>query len=252
MRPGQPRQQNSETFHGRRRGDRLKRVWLWWSTGKDSAWALHKLGSDPGVRVERLVTTVTPKFDRVAIHGTRLEVLRAQADSVGLPLELVELPFPCSNDEYIRAVAPILRMAESESIDHMAFGDLLLEDVRAYRETLFVESSIEPVFPIWGEDTEALAAEMLASGVEAYITSLDPARLAAELVGARYDADFLSQLPPGVDPCGENGEFHTCVTSGPMFRNAIRLDPGEIVERSGFLYADFQVSGVTLRPSRSY
>ncbi len=219
----------------------MKRVWLWWSTGKDSAWALHELQADSRIQVERLITTVTPHFGRVAIHGTRLEVLRAQAESVGLPLEIVELPFPCSNDAYLAAVAPVIRMAEVEAIDQMAFGDLFLEDIRAYRETLFSESSIEPCFPIWDEDTGLLSTKILASGIEAYITSLDPKRLAPELVGARYDNDFLSQLPDGVDPCGENGEFHTCVTDGPMLSRRIELARGEVVERSGFMYADFRL-----------
>lgn len=220
----------------------MTRVWLWWSTGKDSAWTLERLRGDSDVSVERLVTTVTPHFGRVAIHGTRIEVLRAQAESVGLPLELVELPFPCSNDEYLEAVTPLIERAEQSSVDEMAFGDLFLEDVRSYRETLFSGSRLTPRFPLWGEDTTSLSTRMIASGLEAYVTSLNPQRVDRQLVGARYDQAFLARLPDGVDPCGENGEFHTCVVDGPMMDRRLNLAPGQVVERDGFMYADFTYS----------
>lgn len=212
---------------------------MWWSSGKDSAWALHQLRSKSGVEVERLVTTVTPRFDRVAIHGTRIDILQAQADSVGVPLEMVELPFPCSNDDYLAAIEPLIQRAERESVDQMAFGDLFLEDVRDYRQAIFAQSSIEAWFPIWGRNTHALATEIIESGVEAYITCLDPKRISSDLVGVRYDVDFLGRLPGGVDPCGENGEFHTCVVDGPMMQDRLELTRGDIVERGGFVYADF-------------
>ena len=221
----------------------LATVSLWWSTGKDSAWALHRLIRDPNIEVERLITTITPAFGRVAIHGTRVEILEAQAEAVGLPVERVELPYPCSNAEYEAAVEPVVRQAEAEGVNHMAFGDLFLEDVRAYRERLLEGTSISPIFPIWGQDTHSLAAQMLEEGVEAFITSLDPRRLDASLAGARFDAAFLEALPGSVDPCGENGEFHTCVTAGPVFRESLELRVGEVVERSGFLYADLLADG---------
>ncbi|MDA8015950.1 MAG: adenine nucleotide alpha hydrolase [Thermoanaerobaculia bacterium] len=219
-----------------------KRVWLWWSSGKDSAWTLHRLRSNPEVAVERLVTTITPHFGRVAIHGTRIEVLQAQAEAVGLPLETVELPYPCTNDDYLDAVAPLLQRAASRSVDQMAFGDLFLEDIREYRETLFAGTGIEPIFPLWQEDTNAVAADMLRSGLEAYVTTLDPQRVDPSLAGVRYDDDFLRGLPDDVDPCGENGEFHTCVAAGPMMAHRLDLERGEIVERGGFVYADLFAS----------
>ena len=219
------------------------RVWLWWSTGKDSAWALHELRRNPAFRVERLVTTVTPTFGRVAIHGTRIDVLEAQAAAAGLPVERIGLPFPCSNDEYEAAVGPVLLAGEAAGVGHMAFGDLFLEDVRAYRERLLEGSSIEPLFPVWGRSTHALAATMIDAGLEARVTSLDPNVLSRDLAGARYDRAFVRGLPDGVDPCGENGEFHTCVTAGPMLSTQIAVRVGEIVERSGFVYADLVRTG---------
>lgn len=215
-----------------------KRVWLWWSTGKDSAWTLHRLRSDPDVRVERLITTVTPRFGRVAIHGTRLEILQAQTEAVGLPLETIELPYPCSNADYLEVVAPVLRRAEAQSVDQMAFGDLFLEDVRQYREELLAEFDLEPVFPLWQSDTTELATEIVDSGVEAYVTSLDPGRVDRSLAGARFDGKLLDRLPGAVDPCGENGEFHTCVAGGPMMSCSLQLARGEVVAREGFVYAD--------------
>lgn len=220
----------------------MTKVWLWWSTGKDSAWTLQRLEADPDVEVERLVTTATPEFGRVSIHGTRMEVLRAQADAAGVPLEVVELPYPCSNEEYEAAVAPVVHRAEDASVDHMAFGDLFLEDVRDYRERLLAGSSVTPLFPIWGEDTRRLAAALLAAGVEAYVVSLDPRVVDRDLIGVRYDEDFLRRLPAGVDPCGENGEFHTCLSAGPMLSERLELVRGEVVERNGFVYADFMMA----------
>ena len=149
-------------------------VWLWWSTGKDSAWSLRELADTPGFEVERLVTTITPTFGRVAIHGTRTEVLDAQAFAAGLPIQNVELPYSCSNAEYEAAVVPVLREAEAQGVSHRAFGDFFLADVRAYHERMFDGTSILPVFPLWGRDTRGLANEMLEAGVEAVVTSLDP------------------------------------------------------------------------------
>ncbi|MCG8467669.1 MAG: ATP-binding protein [Gemmatimonadetes bacterium] len=215
----------------------MEPAWVWWSTGKDSAWALKVLREAADVVVERLISTVTPAFSRVAIHGTRTALLEAQAEAVGLPLETIELPYPCSNADYERAVRPIVRAAAARGAT-MVFGDLFLEDVRQYRLDLLAESGVSSRFPLWGRDTEELAAEMLEAGVEAYVTSLDPSRLDRALVGRRFDRELLDRLPPDVDPCGERGEFHTCVTAGPMLETSLEVEVGEIVEREGFVYAD--------------
>lgn len=207
-------------------------TWLWWSSGKDSAWALAQAED-----VTALVTTVTPTFGRVAVHGTRIEVLEAQARALGLPMITVELPYPCSNDDYVAAVQPVLERARAAGA-RMAFGDLFLEDVRAYREALLAGSGVDPVFPLWLRPTPALAAEMLDAGVEAHIVCLDPTRVPREFAGQRFDRALLRALPGGVDPCGENGEFHTCVVDGPMFNERISVEVGETVEREGFVYTD--------------
>ena len=219
----------------------MTRAWLWWSTGKDSAWALHELAGAPDVRVERLVTTVTPHFGRVAVHGTRIDVLEAQARAAGLPLERVELPWPCANEDYERAVAPVLDRAERDGAQAMVFGDLYLEDVRAYRERLLRGRELEPLFPLWGRDTRELAEVMLEGGLEARITSLDPGRISRDLAGASWTREVVEGLPPDVDPCGENGEFHTCVIAGPMLAGGIDVRPGDVVEREGFVYADLEL-----------
>jgi len=225
----------------------MRRVRLWWSTGKDSAWALHVLRADPSARVEGLITTVTPEFGRVAVHGTRLEVLEAQAEAVGLPLETVELPWPCTNDDYEAAVAPAVTRAEADGITHMAFGDLFLADVRAYRERLLDESSVEPLFPLWGLETRVLAHEMIGAGLRARITALDPDRVDRGLAGEFFDPDRLEATSPEVDPCGENGEFHTVALDGPIFERPVEVEVGETVERSGLVYRDLSLS----RPARA-
>jgi uncharacterized protein (TIGR00290 family) len=220
----------------------VRSAWLWWSTGKDSAWALHLLRRTPGVRVERLITTVTAAFDRVAIHGTRTAVLEAQAAAVGVPLQRIELPYPCTNEQYEAAVRPALDEARDAGVRAMAFGDLFLEDVRAYREALLGGTGIQPLFPLWGLDTAALAREMLDAGLEARVTCVDPARLAREHAGARFDRAFVDGLPGSVDPCGERGEFHTVATAGPMFGRALDVLAGAVVEREGFVYADVELA----------
>lgn len=213
-------------------------VWLWWSTGKDSAWCLHELRADPAFQVTALVTTVTPAFGRVAIHGTRLDILRAQADAAALPLRTVELPYPCDNAAYEAAVAPVVEEAARADVTAMAFGDLFLADVRAYREGLLAGTGVRPVFPLWGRDTAALARTMVDAGVEAVITCLDPERVPRRLAGRLFDDALLEELPPTVDACGENGEFHTCVLSAPVLARRIAARTGEVVERDGFVYAD--------------
>jgi diphthamide synthase (EF-2-diphthine--ammonia ligase) len=197
------------------------------------------------VAVERLVTTVTPAFGRVAIHGTRIDVLEAQAAAADLDLMTTHLPFPCSNAEYEAAVAPVIDEAARSGVQAMAFGDLFLADVRRYREDLLEGSGIKPLFPLWGSDTSALADEMVQGGLEARIVSLDPERLDPAWAGALWNRDFLARRPDTIDPCGENGELHTCVTAGPMLRRPLVVSAGEVVTRDGFVYAD-----LTLEPTR--
>lgn len=219
-------------------GDRA-RVALSWSGGKDASWALHRLRSDPSVQVAGLVTTVVPRFGRVAMHGVRIELIRAQAAAAGLPLEEVALEWPSSNEDYTRAMlAALARLRADWGITHVAFGDLFLADVRAWREELLRDSGLRPLFPIWGEPTAELAERMLLAGVRARIVCLDPARVPAELAGQLLDRDLLAALPPEVDPCGERGEFHTFVTEGPMLSRPVPVASGTVVEREGFVYAD--------------
>ncbi len=221
--------------------DRLRRprVLLSWSGGKDAAWALHELQRDGGVELAGLITTVVPAFQRVAMHGVRVELIRAQAAAAGLPLAEVPLDWPSDNRSYEAAMlAALARLRQDWSVTHVAFGDLFLQDVRAYRERLLQGSGLEPLFPIWLRPTRALADAMLAAGMRAHIVCLDPAKLPRELAGRVLDSDLLDGLPAGVDPCGERGEFHTFVSGGPMLRRPIPVTPGEVVQRDGFVYAD--------------
>jgi uncharacterized protein (TIGR00290 family) len=215
------------------------RVALSWSGGKDAAWALHRLRTTPGLQVSALITTVVPEFGRVAMHGVRVELVAAQARAAGVPLVEVPLPWPCSNDEYeSRTLQALGALRDEWGVSHVAFGDLFLEDVRAYRERMLAGSGLTPLFPLWLEPTRALADEMLASGVEARVVCLDPGRVNRQLAGRQLDSALLAGLPDDVDPCGERGEFHTFVTAGPMLSTPVAVVPGEIVEREGFVYAD--------------
>ena len=211
---------------------------LAWSSGKDSAWALHVLRQSGEVEVVGLLTTINAAVDRVAMHAVRSELLRAQAAAAGLPLWPVEIPSPCSNGEYEAAMAAAVGRARAAGITVMAFGDLFLEDVRRYREDNLRGSGIEPVFPIWGIPTDTLSVRMLAAGLRARLTCVDPRKLDARFVGRDYDAALLAELPPSVDPCGENGEFHTFAYDGPMFAHPVAMRTGEIVTRDGFAFAD--------------
>ncbi|MGH7630889.1 MAG: ATP-binding protein [Gemmatimonadales bacterium] len=212
---------------------------LSWSTGKDAAWTLHELRLDPSVEVVGLLTSVVPAFGRVSMHGVRVELARAQAAAAGVPLVESALPWPCSNEIYERVTREALaRVACDWGVTHVAFGDLFLADVRAYRERLLGSAGLEPMFPLWGRDTRRLAAQMVGAGVRAHIACLDPARLDRALAGAVIDAGFLAALPPEVDPCGERGEFHTFVSDGPMFLHPVAVEPGVVTERDGFVYAD--------------
>lgn len=217
---------------------KAKRVWLSWSSGKDSAWALHVLRQQPDVKVVALLTTLNEHFDRVAMHSTRRELVEAQANAAGLPLITVPLPWPCSNVQYEAAMSKACAQALAEGVEAIAFGDLFLEDVRQYRVEKLAGTGLEPLFPVWGLDTRALAHEMVAAGVKTRLVCVDPRKLPKEFAGRDLDEALLRDLSEGVDPCGEKGEFHSFVYAGPMFRGEIPIESGEVVERDGFVFAD--------------
>ncbi|HWG22344.1 MAG TPA: hypothetical protein VG225_17600 [Terracidiphilus sp.] len=218
----------------------MKRVLLSWSSGKDCAWALHLLRRQPDLEVVALLTTLNTEFDRVAMHGTRRAVLEAQAAAAGLPLWIIPLPWPCSNEIYEARMAEACNRAIAEKIDAIAFGDLFLRDVRAYRETQLKPTGLQPIFPLWDIPTDTLARDMIAGGLRAKLVCADTRQLPASFAGRDFDAALLADLPATVDPCGERGEFHSCVYAGPMFTAPIPLEPGEIVNRDGFVFADFR------------
>ena len=217
----------------------MKRVLLSWSSGKDCAWALHVLRQKSDVEVVGLLTTLNSEFDRVAMHGTRRAVLEAQAAAAGLPLWIIPLPWPCSNEIYEARMAEACARASREHIDAIAFGDLFLADVRSYRERQLAGTGLEPLFPLWQIPTDELARSMIAAGLRAKLVCVDSRQLPAAFAGRDFDAALLRDLPPQIDLCGERGEFHSCAYDGPMFSRPIALDPGEIVNRDGFIYADF-------------
>jgi uncharacterized protein (TIGR00290 family) len=218
----------------------MKRVLLSWSSGKDSAWALHRLRMQANVEVVGLLTTFSESADRVAMHAVRRELVEMQADAAGIPILSVMLPWPCSNGDYERLMSEAIASARASGVTHIAFGDLFLEDVRDYRMRQLSESGIEPLFPLWHPPggTKALAGEMVKEGLRAVLTCVDPAQLDSSFVGRTFDAELLGELPPEVDPCGERGEFHTFCYAGPMFRHPIAADVGETLCRDGFWFAD--------------
>ena len=216
------------------------RALVCWSTGKDSAWALHLLRSRDDVEVVGLLTTVNRAAGRVAMHGVRERMLELQAQALGLPLTRVPIPERCSNRQYERAMAAALGRARSDGVSAVAFGDLYLEDVRRYREEQLAAIGIEPLFPIWGRETTDLAREMIRAGLRARLTCIDPKVLDPSFAGRTYDGALIAALPKGVDPCGENGEFHTFAYRGPMFAEEIGVRGGAVVERDGFVFADLQ------------
>jgi uncharacterized protein (TIGR00290 family) len=218
------------------------RLLLSWSSGKDSAWALHRLRQSGAYSIAGLLTTLNSAFDRVAMHSTRRALVEAQAHAAGLPLVAVPLPWPCSNLDYEARMREACAAAVASHTEFMAFGDLFLEDVRRYREEHLAGTGLEPVFPVWGLDTRRLAEEMIDNGLRARLVCVDPRRLPAEFAGREFDADLLRDLPQGVDPCGENGEFHTFVYAGPMFREPIPIEAGDVVERDGFFFADVRLA----------
>lgn len=224
------------------------KILLSWSSGKDSAWALHVLRRDRIGHVAGLLTSINEVAGRVSMHGVREDVLRAQAAAAGLPLHVIRLPWPCTNEIYEARLGEAVRLAVADGYTHAAFGDLFLEDVRAYREARLAGTGLTPIFPLWGLPTAALAREMIAGGLRARIATLDPRVMPRELIGAEFDAALLARLPDSVDPCGERGEFHTCVTAGPMFAAPLPITTGEVVEREGFVYGDLQLPAATVAP----
>ena len=209
-----------------------------WSSGKDSAWALHEVRRAGEVDVVGALTTVTSAFGRVSVHGLREELLLEQLDACGLPPLIVRIPYPCPNEVYEREMAAAMAQAVAQDITHVVFGDLFLEDVRAYREQRLAPIGVTPLFPLWGRPTDALAWEMIAAGVDARIVAVDLKRLPSRFAGLRFDQALLDELPAGIDPCGENGEFHSFVVAGPMLRRAVPVMRGETMERDGMAYAD--------------
>jgi uncharacterized protein (TIGR00290 family) len=214
------------------------RAWISWSSGKDSAFALEAVRRSGELDVVGLLTTVNSTADRVAMHAVRRELLEAQAAALDLPLQVIELPWPCPNAVYEERMSMAVGAAAADGVTRMVFGDLFLADVREYRERMLAGSGIEPVFPLWLTPTDALARRMTASGLRAVLTCVDPAQAPRDLIGRWYDDALLDQLPPRIDPCGENGEFHTFVVDGPGFANPLDVDLGEVVETDGFLFAD--------------
>lgn len=217
-------------------------VWLAWSSGKDSAWALQVARGQGAVEVKGLLVTITEPYRRVSMHGVREELVEAQARAAGLPLHKVFLPASCSNEIYEAAMRATLKTAKGQGITGVVFGDLFLEDLRAYREKRMAEIGMQAFFPLWKMDTDGLARQMLAAGLRAYLTCIDPRKMPAGLAGRGFDESLLRELPPEVDPRGENGEFHTFAYAGPMFRSPLPVMPGETVLREGFLFTDLRLA----------
>jgi uncharacterized protein (TIGR00290 family) len=209
-----------------------------WSSGKDSAWALHEVRRAGEYDIVGALTTVTETFARVSMHGVREEILRAQHEAIGVQSLIVPIPYPCPNEIYEARMAVALDESKRQGVTHVIFGDLFLEDVRAYREQKLAGTGITPLFPLWQRPTGALAREMIAGGLETYLVCVDMKQLPKALAGRRFDAALLAELPASADPCGEKGEFHTCVVGGPMFNRRIDVQLGETVERDGFAFAD--------------
>jgi uncharacterized protein (TIGR00290 family) len=209
-----------------------------WSSGKDCAFALYEARKAGDYDIVGALTTVTETFGRVSMHGVREEILRAQLAVAGLPAQVVPIPWPCPNEVYEARMAQAVRDARAQGVTHMIFGDLFLDDVRAYREQKLSGTGITPVFPLWGRPTAPLARDMIDSGLEARLVCVDTGQVDEKFAGRAFDEALLRDLPPSADPCGENGEFHTCVTGGPMFSRSIAVTPGEIVRRAQFVYVD--------------
>jgi len=216
----------------------LTKVALSWSSGKDSAWTLHLLRQQPDIQIAALITTFNTEADRVAMHAVRRVLVEAQARRIGTPLWVVELPWPCSNSEYEERMRAVCNRAVAEGITAVAFGDLFLQEVRDYRIRQLQGSGLEPLFPLWQIPTDRLAREMISAGVKAKITCVDRSKVASSVAGREYDLSLLNTLPATLDPCGENGEFHTFVYDAPVFSHPIEVLTGTVVERDGFAFAD--------------
>lgn len=216
-----------------------KKTLLSWSSGKDSAWALHVLRGVPDIEVAGLMTTVNQLHQRVAIHAVRLELLQRQAEALGLPLQVIDLPSPCTNSQYEAVMEKFVDKSKQRGIECMAFGDLFLADIKEYREAKLAGTGITPLFPLWQTPTRLLAKEMISSGLRAVVTCVDPQQLSLSFAGREFNEQFLADLPKHVDPCGERGEFHTFAFDGPMFKKPLSIEMGAVVERDGFGYADW-------------
>lgn len=216
-----------------------------WSSGKDSAWMVHVLRQTPGIELRGLLTTVNAAAGRVAMHAVRERLLEQQAEALGLPLHLAHIPSPCPNEIYAEVMHGAVRAAVADGFTHVAFGDLFLADIRAYREQQLAGSGLTPLFPLFGADTASLARQMLAAGLRARLTCIDPRVLERRFVGREFDDALLAELPATVDPCGERGEFHSFAYDGPMFNRPIPVVAGEVVERDGFVFADLLPADVT-------
>jgi uncharacterized protein (TIGR00290 family) len=219
-----------------------EKAWLAWSSGKDSAWALHVARQYSAIEVVGLLTTVTEGFARATMHGVREELVEAQADAVGLPLHRARIPQNCSDETYAAIFRPILENAKAGGVRCVLFGDLFLADVRAYREAQMAKVGMAARFPLWGRETDALAREMIDGGLRAWLTCVDPKQIRRDLIGAAFDDALLAALPAEADRCGENGEFHTFAWDGPMFRHPIAVERGSTVERGGFVFKDLIAS----------
>ncbi len=223
--------------------DSPRKTWVAWSSGKDSLWALHVARRSRDLMITGLLTTITEPYHRVSMHAVREELLEAQVAALGLPLHRVYIPAPCSDEEYSTAMRRAVDIAQEQGVTRMVFGDLYLGDVRAYREQRLADTGIDPVFPLWNSNTSALAREMIAGGVRANVTCLDPRVMPREMAGRAFDASFLDALPAGIDACGERGEFHTFAWDGPGFLQPVPVTVGETVERDGFVFTDLLTTG---------
>jgi len=218
--------------------DEKIRTLLSWSSGKDSAWALHQLKSRPDIELIGLFTTVNQAFDRVAMHGVRTELLQQQAEAASLPLHIIEIPYPCSNEEYAARMSDFIKKAKTLRTDAFAFGDLFLEDIRQYRQEKLAQTGIKALFPLWNTPTRQLAHDMIKGGLKAKLTCIDPKKLHRDFAGKEFNQSLLNELPSNIDPCGENGEFHSFVYDGPMFNTPIKIITGNTEERDGFMFCD--------------
>jgi uncharacterized protein (TIGR00290 family) len=224
-------------------GQNVRKILVSWSTGKDSAWMLHVINREYPNAAAGLLTTTNQAFDRVAMHAVRRELLEAQAAAARLPLHVLPLPWPCSNAQYESIMKSAVEGFVADGFTHVAFGDLFLEDVRKYREDRLAGSGLEPLFPIWKtKPTSDLARDMIEAGLQARLTCVDPRKLDRSFAGRKFDSQLLADLPPGIDPCGENGEFHSFAFSGPMFGEEIKVTVGDVVDRDGFVFADLQLT----------